>query len=545
MDDANEESFSHDLTGTDEQFHSQDPVADVNNAESSLPSVTEMLAVISESREFAQNLQDLIFSPPSTGQNSHNPMISTLNSTESKAKDELAEFDSTSPSDSRTTAAAAEAEAATTTNLTCYDENLQPYNISLLHRESLKFNVEVKNCENVVVGDNAEVNICCGQNQTTGSRSTGFRLNENSSLVQADGDINPAGLSKRKKKKRLPKAKNSRKQSATKTNLEPGKIKTKWRFPLNLSDFTDTESLHNSIDQWLENVISSLLSEAQDLDDFESLIKLLEESMKLRVSSVPNCILKLGEAIQAMSDLVGNEDGGKYNVLLTETQFVLAECYTKEGNYLSALDCLRTLEVSLCGETQKSRLYAKIAKVMEHCLEDSVDFTVDENKHEGANTSVSNPNPEEVVLSYYEKALNFSNKEPSEEKQEIIQRCCYLGIAAVHMRLWKGQIETVRNLSEVRQNLSLTEGLFNRISPDMKCQFYLAEAFLLYYEGGHQMAADMKIQKAYKIADEEHFLKRKCLGSKRLHFLLAEFNKSTDISAEVGGEILDVNSGEG
>lgn len=540
MDDTNEESLSHELTGTDEQFHSQDSLADVNNAGSSLPSVTEMLAVISESTKLAQNLQDLILSSPGTSQNSHNPMISTLNSTESKGKEELAEFDSTSPSDSRTTAAA---EAATTTNLTCYDKNFQPLNIKLLHRESLKFNVEVTNCENVAVGDYAEVNIYYGQkgpvNQTASSRSREFRLNENSSLVQADGDINLAKLSKKKKKKRLPSATNS------KTNKEPGKIKTKWRFPLNLSDFTDTESLHNSIDQWLVNVISSLLPEAQDLDDFESLIKLLEESMKLRVSSVPNCILKLGEAIQAMSDLVGNEDGGKYNVLLTETQFVLAEFYTKEGNYLSALDCLRTLEASLRGETQKSRLYAKIAKVMEHCLDDSVDFTVDENKHEGANTSVSNLNPDEVVLSYYEKALNFSNKEPSEEKQEIIQRCCYLGIAAVHMRLWKGQIETVRNLSEVRQNLSSTEGLFNRISPDMKCQFYLAEAFLLYYEGGHQMAAEMKIQKAYKIADEEHFLKRKCLGSKRLHFLLAELNKSTDISAEVGGEILDVNSVEG
>ena len=55
------------------------------------------------------------------------------------------------------------------------------------------------------------------------------------------------------------------------------------------------------------------------------------------------------------------------------------------------------------------------------------------------------------------------------------------------------------------------------------------------------MVAEMKIQKAKMIAEEEHFLERRCLGSKRLHFLLAELDKSSDIS-EVGGEILDLNS---
>jgi len=60
MDDTNSESLNHGLTGTDKQFHSQDPMADINNVESSVPSLTEMLAVISESRELTQNLQDLI-----------------------------------------------------------------------------------------------------------------------------------------------------------------------------------------------------------------------------------------------------------------------------------------------------------------------------------------------------------------------------------------------------------------------------------------------------------------------------------------------------
>jgi len=56
MDDTNNESLNHGLTGTDEQFHSQDPVVDVNNAESSVPPLTEMLALISEPRELTQNL---------------------------------------------------------------------------------------------------------------------------------------------------------------------------------------------------------------------------------------------------------------------------------------------------------------------------------------------------------------------------------------------------------------------------------------------------------------------------------------------------------
>ena len=540
MDDPNDESFSHGLApGTDEQFQSQDPVADVNNAESSVPSLTEMLAVISESRELTENLQDLMLSSSCASQN--NPITSIENSTEPKANEEIFELDSISPSDTctRTTT------AATITNLTYYDENFQPRNIKVVHPESLEFNVKVENCGNVVVGDNAKLDICCCQNkrkvtdQTASYRSAGYHLNENCSLVQADGDINPTGLSKRKKKKRS----NSGKRSSTKTKSEPGKIKSKWRFPLNLSDFTDTENVQYSIYQWLEKVILSLLSEAQDLDDFDSLIKLLEEARKLRDSSVPNCILKLAEAIRVMSVHVGKEDGEKYNFLLTETQFVLAEFYSKEGKYLSALDCLRTLEGNLPGDTQKPRLCAQIAKILEHCLEYSVDFPADQKELEsGTDTSVSNRNRDEVVLSYYEKALKFSNIESSIEKREIIQRCCYLGKAAVYMRLWERQMETERNLPEVRQNLSaLTERLFNNISPAMTCQYYLAEAFLLFFEGGHQMVAKMKIQKAKMIAEEQHFLERRCLGSKRLHFLLAELNKSTDIS-EVGGEILNLNS---
>lgn len=541
MDDTNEDSVGHEFTGIDEQFHSQDPtMVDVNNAKSSDPSLTEMLAVNSESREFTQNLQDLMLSSPCASENS----LNSLNSTESKSKEELAEFDSTAPSlDTRTTA------SATTTNLTLYDKNYRAFKVKVLHEESVKPEVEIENGENVIVGDFAKVDIGCGHNEgtvnrTASCRSTGFPPNENISLVQADGDKNPTGSSKRKKKKFSPSAKNSGKKSAIKANTEPGKLKSKWRFSLNLADFTDTESLQHSIDQWLERVISSLLSEAQDLDDFESLIKLLEEARNLRLNTVPNCILKLSEAIQLMSSLVEEKERGKYDVLLTETQFVLAEVYTKERKYLSALDCLRTLEESLPGDTQKSRLCAKIAKIMEHCLEYSVDFPTDQKEHEGdSNTSVLNQKPEEVVLSYYDKALNFIHKESSVEKQEIIQRCCYLGKAAVFMRLWNGKFETKRNLPEVRQNLLSTERLFNNISPAMRCQFYLAEAFLLHLEGGHQMMADIKIQRAKTIAEEEAFLETKCLGSKRLHFLSAEFNNTANIS-EVGEEILDLNSVE-
>ena len=112
-------------------------------------------------------------------------MASTENSTEPKAKEGLFEFDSTSPSDTctRTTT------SATITNLTCYYQNSQPLNIELVHQPSLKFNVEVKNCENVVVGDYAKANICCCQNkgtvnQTASCRSTGRHLNETVRLCE-------------------------------------------------------------------------------------------------------------------------------------------------------------------------------------------------------------------------------------------------------------------------------------------------------------------------------------------------------------------------
>ncbi|KAL9962214.1 hypothetical protein ACROYT_G031296 [Oculina patagonica] len=547
MDDTNEET--QDSSCTDPQFRLQSPVANMNTAESSLPSLTEMLAVISESAElYTSDLQALMATSSCTSENSQSSTVTSINSTASKAKHEVAEsVDSTTlpevslPSESQ--------KASTeTTNLTCYDENLQPLlNISLQHkRDSPKFNVKVEKCENVIVGDYAKVNICCGQKGPLNENgSHGFnrsRSTVNNSLVQADGDANQVEFSRRRRKQYVS-PKSSVKKSPPKKNSEE-KIKTKWRFPLFLSDFTDPESIHNEIDQWLTKMLSSLLSEAQDLDDFGPVINLLEEAMRLRGISIPDCILKLAEAIQKMGSLVCNEGSKKYDVLLTETQFVLAEFYTKEENYLSALHCLKSLEGNLSEDTEKSRLYAKIAKVMELCLEYSVDFTGCENELLGAsNTAVSDArNPDEIVLCYYEKALNYSHKELLLERREIFQRCCYLGKANVLMKCWKGQTHTKRNLPEVRENLLSTEGLFNRISPAMKCQYYLTEAFLLYHEGGYKMAAD-KTQTAYKIADEENFLERKCLGSKRLHFLLAELDTCTGVS-KPGEEFLDLNSVE-
>ena len=533
MADKNEET--EDSTCRDQQFQfAQNPVANTNTSESSLPSLREMLAVISESADPARNLQALMATSPCTSETSYHS-TSTSPSNAPKAKQEVAEFDFTRPPEVNSPPSESSQPSTVTTNLTCYDENLQSFrNISLKHKDSLKFKVKVEKCENVVVGDGAQINIYCSQKGP---------LNQNNSSVQADGGVNPSGRSIRKWKKCIP-PKNSVKNSASRKNKRKNveeKIQTKWQSPMFLSDFTDAESLHNSIDQWLERLISYLLPEAQDLDDFESVIKLLEEAKKLRKSSVESCILKVTEAIQQMSILVCNEDSKKCDVLLTETQFVLAEFYAKEEDFLSSLGCLKTLEGSLSDDTQKSRLYAKVAKVMEHCLENSVDFTSCEDEFTCAfNVPVSYRNVDEIAVYYYEKALNFSHKEHSEKRRDIIQICCYLGKAAVYMRCWEGLVETARNLPEGRKNLLLTEKLFDKISPALKCQFYLAEASLLYYEERYKMAAD-KIQMAFKIAEEENFLEKRCLGSKRLHLLLAKLDKSTDVS-KPEEELDDLNS---
>ena len=540
MDDTNEPS--QDPTGADIKLNSerqflQDEVVDMKTADSALPSMREMLDVISESAELAQNLQALMLTSPCSTNTSDDSTV-TNNSAESKAKQEPESTDSTLEPPGHVVNSSS--QSRTTTTILCYDENFQALNISLQHRDSIEFNVDAKNGEHVVIGDGAQVNICQFIRQ---ERPLNRNKNRSSSPLEADGDADVAGLSTRRKRK-----KHQPQREKSTTNVEPGKrIKTEWRFPMSLSDFTDSENLDNDIGHWLANLISSLLSEAQDLDDFESVIKLLDEAMKLRESSIPDCIKKLAKAIQCMSTLVGNEDSIiRYNVLLTETQFALAEFYTKEGDYLAALHCLKTLESSLTSltlyqETQKSRLYAKIAKVMENCLEFSVDFTSHEIEIEGAsNAPISNGNPSEVVLCYFQKALNFSNKEPSATKREIIQRCCYLGRAAVLMKCWKKQTENVKDLTEARENLSSTERLFDRISPAMQCQFHLTEAFLFYYYGLYQMAT-YKAQAAHKIADKEHFLERKCLGSKRLHFLLAELDKNrTSYTVKHEEEALDI-----
>ena len=199
--------------------HKRDPVVDVNNAESSLPSVTEMLAVISETPELAQNLQDLMQSSPSTSQDSNNPTISQLNSTESEAKEVLAEFDSTSPSDSRTTATAA--EAATTTHLTCNDKNYQPVNISLQSEAAESSNCShclngnqviinamdasavklvLRNNRTAVVGDKSQLNVCkrCLRRQQV---SLPAQSNSAESGVFTDGKSPKSSKPKRRKRK--------------------------------------------------------------------------------------------------------------------------------------------------------------------------------------------------------------------------------------------------------------------------------------------------------------------------------------------------------
>lgn len=540
MDDKNEET--EDATCTDHQFQiTQKPVANTNTSESSLPSLTEMLAAISESAELTRDLQALMATSPCTSETLHRSTNKSPSNTP-KAKQEVAEFDSTTLPEVNSPQSESWKPSTVTTNLTCYDENLQSCrNISLKHKDSLKFNVKVENCENVLVGDGAQVNIYRSHKRPLNQdarhrlrhpRRPRGRSTANNSSVQADGDVNLSGSS----------TKNSVKNSATRNNVEE-KIKTKWRFPMFLSDFTDAESLHNSIDQWLVKLIPFLLSElAQDLDaDFESVKKLLEEAGNLRESSTASCILKVKEAIE-ISILVCNEESKKYDVLLTETQFVLAEFYAKEDDFLSALRCLKTLEGRLSDDTEKSRLYAREAKVMEHCLENSVDFTSCEDEFTCASNAPASDRYVDEIALCYEKALKFSHNEPSEHNREIIQICCYLGKAAVYMRCWKGLVETTRNLPEGRKNLLLTEKLFDKISPALKCQFYLAEASLLYYEERYKMAAD-KIQMACKIAEEENFLDKRCLGSKRLHLLLAKLDKSTDVS-KPEEELDDLNSVE-
>lgn len=211
--------------------------------------------------------------------------------------------------------------------------------------------------------------------------------------------------------------------------------------------------------------------------------------------------------------------------MIIELQFALAEFYIKE-DYLKALNCLRELERDLIEgfESQKSRLYAKMAKVMELCLESSIDFTNNENELEIApGTQFTDQNLDDVVLSYFKKALESSNNEA------LLQISCYLGTASVLLKCCKGQNET-RNLTQVRENLRSTEILFNRISPALKCQYYLAEAFLLYHEGRFKMARDkLKMAHEIMIADEEDLmvrLKRECLGSKRFQFLTEELEKA-------------------
>ena len=506
-----------------------------NAAVSSVP-LTEQLALIMESEEGLHNLEALLQTVRSTDENPGN----LHDNVESKT---IAEVGMISPQDDVGSLTA-------TTNITFYDFNFQPRSISLRHQKSAKVNFNVEKCENVVVGDRAEVNICCDKdlfNQNNRSNSTSSRSNESDSLLQADGGIRNPVYSPGKQRRKRSSQKKSGKNHALKKNSSR-KMKAEWQFPLRLSDFTDNERQEKDIDQWLKQLIPSLLPKIQDLDDFESVIEPMEEDgRRLRESSIPNCIEKLDYTVRTalMMSLMEEEDKKKFQTLKIELQFALAEFYIKE-DYLEALNCLRALERDLTlregFETQKGRLYAKIAKVMELCLEFSKDFTTVENELEIApETQLTDQNPDDVVLSYFQKALESSNNEA------LLQISCYLGKASVLLKCCKGKNET-RNLTQVRENLRSVEILFNRISPALKCQFYLAEAFLLYYEGRFKMAKDKLdtlIAREIMVDNDEHLMKRlerECLGSKRFRFLTEELEKAlaeTISGAETGFEQID------
>ena len=506
-----------------------------NAAVSSVP-LTEQLALIMESEEGLHNLEAVLQTVRSTDENPRN----LHDNVESK---KIAEVGMISPQDDVGSLTA-------TTNITFYDFNFQPRSISLRHQKSAKVNFNVEKCENVVVGDRAEVNICCDKdlfNQNNRSNSTSSRSNESDSLLQADGGIRNPVYSPGKQRRKRSSQKKSGKNHALKKNSSR-KMKAEWQFPLRLSDFTDNERQEKDIDQWLKQLIPSLLPKIQDLDDFESVIESMEEDgRRLRESSIPNCIEKLDYTVRTalMMSLMEEEDKKQFQTLKIELQFALAEFYIKE-DYLEALNCLRALERDLTlregFESQKGRLYAKIAKVMELCLEFSKDFTTDENELEIApETQLTDQNPDDVVLSYFQRALESSNNEA------LFQISCYLGKASVLLKCCKGKNET-RNLTQVRENLRSVEILFNRISPALKCQFYLAEAFLLYYEGRFKMAKDKLdtlIAREIMVDNDEHLMKRlerECLGTKRFRFLTEELEKAlaeTISGAETGFEQID------
>ena len=484
-------------------------------AVSSVP-LTEKFALIMESEEGLQNLEAV----RSTDKNLRN----LHDNVESKT---IAEVGVISPQDN-------EGALTATTNITFYDFNFQPRSISLRHQKSAKVDFNIEICENVVAGDCAEVNICCDKdlfNQNNRLKSTSFGSNESDSLLQADGGIRNPVYSPGKQRRKRSSQKKSGKNHALKKNSSR-KMKAEWQFPLRLSDFTDNERQEKDIDQWLKQLIPSLLPKIQDLDDFESVIEPMEEDgRRLRESSIPNYIEKLNCVIRTvlMKSLMEEEDKEKYQTLQIELQFALAEFYIKE-DYLKALNCLRALERDLTlregFESQKGRLYAKMAKVMELCLEFSEDLTSVENELEIApETQLTDQNPDDVVLSYFQRALESSNNEA------LLQISCYLGKASVLLKCCKGKNET-RNLTQVRENLRSVEILFNRISPALKCQFYLAEAFLLYYEGRYKMAKDKLdtlMAREIMMDNDEHLmerLERECLGSKRFRFLTEELEKA-------------------
>ena len=401
---------------------------------------------------------------------------------------------------------------------TCVTENgRQQVHINVYAKEAAVVNVEAKNCATAIVGDGSQVNIfqgncsgCGRRGPSTRSSNEGLEFDGSYFTVAEEENLKKARKRRKVKKKKMFKESYSDSNSNPENALKQG-TKNKWRFESVLSEFMDSAAVESNVIQWVGNLVSYLLCSALDLQN-DGVKLLLEEAKAIR-EDVPNCIRKINEAIELM-----RLENCEFQVaaVLPELQFALAEFYSSKDDYESALGCLKKLEESgLYKDTEKSRLYAKTATLIENACYARFEVS----------TEISEPGSRALLDSvdaakrYFQKALEWNDKEPSTETERQIQRCCYLGMAALQMRLRELQREEapdLKDLEKAKDNLELVGKTFCGITADMKCQFYMLEAYLRYFKGDFRMAAS-RVNDATELAQENCFLEaRGCVGSRKL-----------------------------
>ena len=392
-------------------------------------------------------------------------------------------------------------------------KNGEKHEINIYAQNAKQVNIELKDCDIVISGDhNTAVirNFVCRNNHckcmtpvdSASSHAVVSDGPSTSTCPKSNVSSNSCGKREQQSKPRKVKTEKVRKMkvsnsSRVRKRLDVSGVDMR-TFKLDVAH-GNPERMMNS---WVQSIISHLLRESSELENYEEIKALLEAAKKLVKEDFANCSNNLLAALE----LIGNglEES---RILTTEARFVLAEFYSIKGKHNSALEQLMVIEQESCLEEQKSRIFLKIAetfvKIGQECPRGKTE-----------NCEVL-----EKANKHFEKALNHSMKTSTQEQLDI-NHACHIGMAKLLLRseeplTSRSEVPSEEDFKKAEQHIQHLESERAGFCPLMKCRFFLLKAYFQYYYRNYVMALAEAV-KAKETSERWHLEKEHALVTKAI-----------------------------